>query len=45
MFCLIALFYFQNQLVKEKRFLEAFKLNNYVGMVAVFGFTLEIFFL
>ena len=44
-FCLIALFYFQNQLVKEKRFLEAFKLNNYVGMVAVFGFTLEIFFL
>lgn len=45
MFCFIALFYFQNQLVKEKRFLEAFKLNNYVGMVAVFGFTLEIFFL
>lgn len=45
MFCLIALFYFQNQLVKEKRFLEAFKLNNYVGMVAVFSFTLEIFFL
>jgi 4-hydroxybenzoate polyprenyltransferase len=45
MFCLIALFYFQNQLIKEKRFLEAFKLNNYVGMVAVFGFTLEIFFL
>ena len=45
MFCLIALFYFQNQLVKEKRFLEAFKLNNYFGMVAVFGFTLEIFFL
>ena len=44
-FCLIALFYFQNQLVKEKRFLEAFKLNNYVGMFAVFGFTLEIFFL
>jgi len=45
MFCFIALFYFQNQLVKEKRFLEAFKLNNYVGMVAVFSFTLEIFFL
>jgi len=45
MFCLIALFYFQNQLVKEKRFLEAFKLNNYVGMVAVLSFTLEIFFL
>lgn len=45
MFCLIALFYFQKHLVKEKRFLEAFKLNNYVGMVAVFGFTLEIFFL
>ena len=45
MFCLITIFYFQNQLVKEKRFLEAFKLNNYVGMVAVFGFTLEIFFL
>lgn len=44
-FCLLALFYLQKQLVKEKRFLEAFKLNNYVGMIAVLGFTLEIFFL
>ena len=42
---LLALLYFQNKLVKARRYLDAFKFNNNIGIVLVTGFILEIFFI
>ncbi len=37
------LLYSQNQLAKKELYLNAFKINNYIGLVAVLGFATEIF--
>jgi len=42
---LFLIFMYQKKLVDNKKFLEAFKTNNWVGMLAVIGFTLEIIIL
>ncbi len=42
---LFLIFMYQNKLTDNKKFLEAFKANNWVGMLAVIGFTLEIIIL
>jgi len=42
---LFLIFMYQNKLIDNKKFLEAFKANNWVGMLAVIGFTLEIIIL
>jgi len=42
---LFLIFMHQNKLIDNKKFLEAFKANNWVGMLAVIGFTLEIIIL
>ena len=48
LFIFLSLFYLflhQNKLLKNSDYLGAFKINNWIGMIAVFGFTLEIIFL
>ena len=40
---LLLLLYYQNQLAKKELYLNAFKTNNYIGLVAVLGFAVEIF--
>ena len=40
---LLLLLYYQNQLAKKELYLNAFKTNNYIGLVAVLGFASEIF--
>ena len=40
---LFLLLYYQNQLAKKELYLNAFKTNNYIGLVAVLGFAAEIF--
>ena len=40
---LLLLLYYQNQLAKKELYLNAFKTNNYIGLVAVLGFAAEIF--
>ena len=40
---LFVLFYHQNNLVKEGRYLESFKFNNNVGILLIIGFAIEIF--
>ena len=42
---LLALLYFQNKLIKEGRYIDAFKFNNNIGIVLVISFVLEIFFI
>ena len=42
---LFLIFMYQNKLIDNKKFLEAFKTNNWVGMLTVIGFTLEIIIL
>ncbi|MAQ98240.1 MAG: 4-hydroxybenzoate octaprenyltransferase [Gammaproteobacteria bacterium] len=42
---LIFLFFYQNRLIKRSLFLEAFKINNWVGLLCVMGFMFEIFFI
>ena len=42
---LFLIFMYQNKLTDNKKFLEAFKANNWVGMLTVIGFTLEIIIL
>ena len=42
---LFLIFMYQKKLVDNKKFLEAFKINNLVGMLVVIGFTLEIIIL
>jgi 4-hydroxybenzoate polyprenyltransferase len=40
---LLLILYYQNQLAKKELYLNAFKTNNYIGLVAVLGFAAEIF--
>ena len=40
---LLLLLYYQNQLARKELYLNAFKTNNYIGLVAVLGFAAEIF--
>ena len=42
---LIFLFFYQNRLIKRSLFLEAFKINNWVGLLCVMSFMFEIFFI
>ena len=42
---LFLIFMYQNKLTDDEKFLEAFKANNWVGMLTVIGFTLEIIIL
>ena len=37
------LFFYQNRLIKRSLFLEAFKMNNWVGLLCVISFLFEIF--
>ena len=39
---LILIFMYQNKLIKNKMYIDAFKINNFVGMTAVIFFILEI---
>ena len=40
---LLLLLYYQNQLARKELYLNAFKTNNYIGLVAVISFAAEIF--
>ena len=42
---LFLIFIYQKKLIDNDKFLEAFKINNWVGMLAVIGFTIEIIIL
>ena len=42
---LFLIFIYQKKLINNNKFLEAFKINNWVGMLAVIGFTIEIIIL
>ena len=44
-FILIYLFFRQSKIIKEEKYIEAFKINNWVGIVAVASFTFEIIYL
>ena len=44
-FVLIYLFIFQAQIIKEKKYIEAFKINNWVGIAALIIFAVEIIYL
>jgi len=40
---LFCIYFYQNSLVNEGKYLKAFKINNWVGMIASTGFAIEIF--
>ena len=42
---LFLIFMYQKKLLDNNKFLEAFKINNWIGMLAVIGFTIEIIIL
>ena len=42
-FVLIFIYFYQGQLIKKSKFLEAFKINNLIGLICVLGFMIEIF--
>ena len=42
---LIYLFFRQSKIIKEENYIEAFKINNWVGIVALASFTFEIIYL
>ena len=44
-FVLIYLFIFQAQIIKEKKYIEAFKINNWIGIASVIIFAIEIIYL
>jgi len=44
-FVLIYLFIHQSKIIKEKKYIEAFKINNWIGIVALVSFTFEIIYL
>ena len=44
-FLLIYLFIFQAQIIKEKKYIEAFKINNWIGIASVIIFAIEIIYL
>ena len=44
-FILIYLFIYQAKIIKEKKYIEAFKINNWVGITALVSFAIEITFI
>ena len=40
---LFCIYFYQNSLVDQGKYLKAFKMNNWVGMIALIGFVIEIF--
>ena len=40
---LFCIYFYQNSLVNQGKYLKAFKMNNWVGMIASVGFAIEIF--
>ena len=42
---LMALFFYQRELIKSNKFIEGFKINNLVGVVALISFAFEIIYL
>ena len=44
-FILIYLFFHQSKIIKEEKYIEAFKINNWVGIAALASFTFEIIYL
>ena len=42
---LMILFFYQKELIKSNKFIEGFKINNLVGVVALIGFAFEIIYL
>jgi len=44
-FILICLFIYQAKIIKEKKYIEAFKINNWVGITALVSFAIEITFI
>jgi len=44
-FVLIYLFIHQSKIIKEKKYIKAFKINNWIGIVALVSFTFEIIYL
>ena len=44
-FVLIYLFIFQAKIIKEKKYIEAFKINNWIGIASVIIFAIEIIYL
>ena len=44
-FILIYLFFHQSKIIKEEKYIEAFKINNWVGIVALASFAFEIIYL
>ena len=44
-FVLIYLFILQSKIIKEKKYIEAFRINNWIGILALVSFTFEIIYL
>ena len=42
---MLGIYFYQTNLIHQQKYLEAFKANNFIGMVAVIGFATEIFLL
>ena len=42
---MLSIYFYQTNLIHQQKYLEAFKANNFIGMVAVIGFATEIFLL
>ena len=42
---LLMLFIYQTKLAKENKFIKCFKINNWIGILAVLGFSFQIFYL
>ena len=42
---MLGIYFYQTNLIHHQKYLEAFKANNFIGMVAVIGFATEIFLL
>ena len=40
---MLGIYFYQTNLIHQQKYLEAFKVNNFIGMVAVIGFATEIF--
>jgi 4-hydroxybenzoate polyprenyl transferase len=42
---MLGIYFYQTNLIHQQKYLEAFKVNNFIGVVAVIGFATEIFLL
>ena len=42
---MLGIYFYQTNLIHQQKYLEAFKANNFIGMIAVIGFATEIFLL